>query len=56
MNLKFDCMIRKNAIGLGINMGSNYKKYGRVCNFYIEIDVLMFTFGAELNWAQSITR
>jgi len=50
MKLKYDVMYRPKCLALGINVGNNSKKNGKWNNVFIEIDILVWTFGLELEW------
>lgn len=51
MKYKFDVLFRKRIIGLGIDIGNNYLIKNKSKNLFIEITVLLWTFGFEFQWA-----
>ncbi len=50
MKYTFDVLYRKKVVSFGIDFGSNKTKDKKQVNFFIEIGVLFWTFGAEICW------
>jgi len=50
MKIKCDVMYRPRCLALGINIGNNYRINKKWRNFFIELDILCWTFGLELKW------
>jgi len=50
MKLTYDVMYRPRVISFGIDFGNNSLIKGKMSNFFIEISILFWTFGIELNW------
>ncbi len=49
-NFLVDIMYRPRCVGVGIGIGNNYIIKGKISNFFLEIDILFWTFGFELRW------
>lgn len=47
---RLDVLTHKWVLSFGIDMGVNKFKNGEPCNFFIEVGVLFWTFGFELDW------
>ncbi len=50
MNYDFIFLFRKKVIGLGFDAGNNSTCFGIPCNFFIEVTILFWTFGFEIDW------
>jgi hypothetical protein len=55
VKFKFDILYRKYILSFGIDIGANHynrtiSKKGFFTNFFIEIGLLFWTFGFEVNW------
>jgi hypothetical protein len=48
--LDIDTMYRSHTIGVGADIGSNRRSYGKIKNFYIEFTFLFWTLGFEFKW------
>lgn len=49
-DLQFSFLYRPRVISIGIDIGNNYKVNGKIKNFFIEISILLWTFGVEFKW------
>ena len=47
---RLDVLTRKWVVCFGIDMGANKFKNRKPCNFFIEVGILFWTFGFELDW------
>jgi hypothetical protein len=56
MKFEFDIMYKPRSFGFGIDIGSNTIYYGKWGNIYLEITILFWTFGVELDRLDYIKR